>query len=752
MQDSDEGNRGGHNRAGRRAQDGLLSKGLAVLGRMLEAERDRWILWVPVLFAAGIISYFALVDEPQARVALALLLGALGLSLSVRNARLGLCIGGAALAFASGFAIAKFRTETVRAPVLSQELRYTEVSGFIEVHELRDKGRARITLRVLALGDLKPDEIPYRVRVSMPRKYAADARIGEAVTLRATLQPPPEPVEPDGFDFARRAWFDRLGGTGYSTSKVTPLAGAPAPPWDLAVWSYVDALRMTINGRIRASLPGDTGEIAVALITGQRGGIPKNINEAMRDSGLTHILSISGLHMVIMAGTVFWLVRALLALVPGLSLRYPIKKWAAIFALAAATFYLALSGAAVSTVRSWIMISIVLIAVLLDRPAITMRNVALAALAILVVAPESLFEPSFEMSFAAVVGLVALYEWLSKRKGRGLGLRDASPLWRGVFWGGAFIASVAATTLVAGTAIAPFALYHFNRMTHYGLVANLIAAPLVSLLIMPMAVLSLAAMPLGLEFWPLQAMGAGIDLMVATGEWVASWPGAVSILPQISGLALVLIVLGGLWLCLWQTQARAFGLVIAACGLALAPQNQRPDVLVERNGDLAALRSTTGSLVFPPATAASYSADNWLLADGDERDAATATDESIFRCDSLGCIGVVKGKTVALIRHPGALEEDCRLADIVIAPFTISRTCRAARVIVDRRMLKAKGAHALYIEGLSIRTETVAAARGRRPWAPDRVIAKRPRFLPRPGGYRERGRRCRSRPGTGRRP
>ena len=376
----------------------------------------------------------------------------------------------------------------------------------------------------------------------------------------------------------------------------------------------------------------------------------------------------------------------------------------------------------------------------------------LAALAILVVAPESLFEPSFEMSFAAVVGLVALYEWLSKRKGRGLGLRDASPLWRGVFWGGAFIASVAATTLVAGTAIAPFALYHFNRMTHYGLVANLIAAPLVSLLIMPMAVLSLAAMPLGLEFWPLQAMGAGIDLMVATGEWVASWPGAVSILPQISGLALVLIVLGGLWLCLWQTQARAFGLVIAACGLALAPQNQRPDVLVERNGDLAALRSTSGNLVFPPATAASYSADNWLLADGDERDAATATDESIFRCDSLGCIGVVKGKTVALIRHPGALEEDCRLADIVIAPFTISRTCRATRVIVDRRMLKAKGAHALYIEGLSIRTETVAAARGRRPWAPDRVIAKRPRFLPRPDGYRERGRRCRSRPGPGRRP
>jgi competence protein ComEC len=556
----------------------------------------------------------------------------------------------------------------------------------------------------------------------MPAAYVGSVGIGEAVTLRATLQPPPEPIEPGGFDFARQAWFHRLGATGYATSKVTPLGEAPSPSWELAAWARVDLLRAAVNTRVRAALSGETGEIAVALITGERGGISKQMNEAMRDSGLAHILSISGLHMVIMAGTVYWLVRALLALLPGLALRYPIKKWAACSALVAASFYLALSGAAVPTIRSWIMMSIVLIAVMLDRPALTMRNVALAALAILIVAPESLFEPSFEMSFAAVIALVALYEWLSER-GR-LGLRDVSPLWAALQRGASLVGGAAATTLVAGTAIAPFALYHFHRMTHYGLIANLIAAPLVSLLVMPMALLSLIAMPFGLERWPLQAMGLGIDLMVASGQWVASWPGAVSVLPRISGVALVLIVLGGLWLCLWQTRARALGLVIAAAGLALAPQGQRPDVLIERTGDTAALRSTSGSLVFPPATAASYSADNWLLADGDERPAAAAIDEGVFRCDSLGCIGVVKGKTVALVRHSGALEEDCRLADIVIAPFTIGRRCRAARVIVDRRMLKADGAHALYIEGLSIRTETVAASRGHRPWVPDRAVLR----------------------------
>ncbi len=714
----------GEDRARARRPEGLLATAIRASAHALEAEQDRWFLWLPVLFAGGIIAYFALADEPDARVAAALLIGAIGLTLACRRAPLGLCLGGAALAFALGFAAAKLRTEMARAPVLAHELRSAQVTGFVESHELRDKGRARIMLRVLSLDALKPDERPYRVRVSMAARQISGIGIGDAISLKAMLQPPPEPIEPGGFDFGRQAWFARLGATGYATGKVEPLDDADAPPWDLGAWGKVDALRAKINARIAAALPGETGEIAAALITGERGGISEEVTQSMRDSGLAHILSISGLHMAIMAGTVFWLVRALLALVPALALRYPIKKWAAASALAAATFYLALSGAAVPTVRSWIMMSIVLIAVMLDRPALTMRNVALAALAILFVAPESLFDPSFEMSFAAVIALVALYEWLSGRERSGLG--DVNPVFRILHKGWSLLASAALTTLVAGTAIAPFAVYHFHRMTHYGLIANLIAAPLVSLLIMPMAVLSLIAMPFGLEAWPLQAMGFGIDLMVEAGRWVASWPGAVTILPRISGSALALIVLGGLWLCLWRTRARALGLVIGALGIALAPGGERPDILIEREGATAALRSGSGDLVFPPATAAGYSVDNWLLADGDDRDAAAAAvaGEGAFRCDLLGCIGAVKGKTVALIRHEGALEEDCRLADIVIAPFSVGKKCRAARVIVDRRVLKAAGAHALYIEGLSIRTETVAASRGHRPWAPDRTIVR----------------------------
>jgi len=692
---------------------GTLARAAGIAVRALEAEAERWFLWLPVLFAAGIVTYFALSTEPGPRVAVALLLAALGLLLTVRQIPVGLALGGACLAFALGFTTAQLRTEAVRAPVLASELRHVPVAGFIEKFETRRDKRNRFTLRVISVGDLAPDARPYRVRISTASKNVA-ARTGDAVTLRATLRPPPEPVEPGGFDFSRRAWFDRLGATGYATGRIEPLAAPPPPSWDISLWAAIDALRGSVNDRVRAVLPGETGAIAVALITGERGSIPQQVTEAMRDSGLAHVLAISGLHMVIMAGAVFWLARAMLALVPGLALRFAIKKWAAAIALLAAAFYLALSGAAVPTVRAWIMISIFLIAVMADRPAITMRNVALAALAILAVAPESLFEPSFEMSFAAVIGLVALYEWLAARRRQGL--FDVSPLWRSLRWAGALIFGAAITTLIAGTAVAPFAVYHFHRMTHFGLVANMIAAPLVSLLIMPMALLALLAMPFGLEAWPLYAMGYGIQLMVGAAQWVSSWPHAVSIVPRISGTALALIVLGGLWLCLWQTRMRALGLVIAAIGLALAPAVKRPDVLIEREGTTAALRATTGDLIFPPATAATYSVENWLLADGDDRDARALPEESAFRCDPLGCIGRVKGKTVALVRHVGALEEDCRTADIVIAPFTVGKRCRAARVIIDRRKLKEGGAHALYIEGLSIRTETVVEARGQRPW------------------------------------
>lgn len=400
---------GGSDGARAARRNGLVPAILTAAGRSLEAETDRWSLWIPVLFASGVLAYFALAHEPDPITALSLLIAALGVALTVRGSALGLALGGAALAFALGFADAKLRIEITRAPVLQKELRHVAVEGFVEAYGRREKGRVRITLRVTRLDALTPAETPYRVRVTMSAKVGT-TQTGDAVTVKATLRPPPEPVQPNGFDFGRAAWFDRLGGTGYANGKLEPSTITGLVPLDLRLWATIDQLRSSISSRIRAALPGERGEIAAALITGERAGISDEVNQAMRYSGLFHILSISGLHMVIMAGTVFWLVRAFLALFPALALTVPNRKWAAAVALAAALGYLLLSGASVPTVRSWVMMSIVLLAILLDRPALTMRNVALAALLIMVFEPETVFDPSFQMSFAAVIGLVALFE------------------------------------------------------------------------------------------------------------------------------------------------------------------------------------------------------------------------------------------------------------------------------------------------------------------------------------------------------
>ena len=705
----------------RRERQGWMSRAVSAVQDALEAESERWFVWLPVLFSCGILLYFSLPTEPDARVALALPLIALAIAVGARRATFGLVLGGALLALAAGFATAKIRTNSVSATVLEKELRFTELRGWIEALEGREGNRKRLTLRAIALGDLAPSAVPYRVRVTASSKAAAGLRTGDAVSLKATLQPPPEPVQPGAFDFGRTAWYDSLGGIGYATSRIERFTPSVSPPWTIWAWAQIDAVRDQVNERVRRALPGQTGEISVALITGERGGIPERVNQAMRDSGLAHILSISGLHMAIMAGTVFWLVRAALALFPSIALRYPIRKWAAATAILAALLYLGLSGAAVPTVRSWIMTSLVLLAVLLDRPALTMRNVALAALAILIVAPESLFDASFQMSFAAVVALIALYEWLGQRERSPIS--DVSLFWRTLRMGGLLFWGAALTTIIASFAVAPFALYHFHRVTHFGLLANLIATPLVTLLVMPMALLSLVAMPFGLEAWPLKAMGVGVDLMVATGEWVAGLPGAVTVLPAVSGNGLALVVLGCLWLCLGRTKLRAFGLVFILLGFVLAPAVSRPDILVEANGEALALRGADGTLMLAPASTGKYSVEKWLLADGDAREASTVGPGS-FRCDPLGCIGTVKGKTVALIRHPAALADDCRRADIVIVLFTVGERCRAA-IVLDRRRLKSGGAHALYVEEFSVRTETVAAARGMRPWVPARPASQR---------------------------
>ena len=588
-----------------------------------------------------------------------------------------------------------------------------DVYGFVELVEPRASKGQRLTIRVTALEKHEPHEWPYRVRVRTMTETAA-LEPGDAIRLKATLSPPPGPALPGDYDFARAAWFQGLGAVGYATAAPERMTSSVEPPLGLRVTAAVARLRQAIGRRVVEALPGQTGAIANALITGERGGISEAINQAFRDSGLFHILSISGLHMVIMAGAVFFSIRLILAAIPAIALRYPIKKWAAAGAMAGAFGYLMISGAAFATVRSYIMISIMFLAVMLDRPAVALRNVALAAVAILLVWPESQFDPGFQMSFAAVVALVAAYEWLRQREEERAAVTMRGSLRQVLLFFGGIVTS----TLIASLAVAPFGIYHFHNTQQFAILANLIAIPICNVIVMPAALASLVAMPFRLEAAPLRVMGWGIEAMVWCANWVAGLPGAVGRVPAIPTYAFVLVVVGGLWCALWGTRWRLIGLVPIVLGLMLAPTGRRPDVLIGRAGSIVAVRTDAGQLSALAGRGSNFELARWLEHDGDGRPPAEVAKASAFRCDGHGCTARVKGMLLAIANSPAALRDDCAAAAILVLKFPKPKGCIPPGPAIDTDGLSARGAHALRIDGGQIRIETVADTRGHRPWAP----------------------------------
>ncbi|HWE17318.1 MAG TPA: ComEC/Rec2 family competence protein [Hyphomicrobiaceae bacterium] len=689
---------------------------LAAVARQLEAEQERWFLWLPVLFGSGIALYFALPTEPPALVALMPAVAALGLHLARPRTGLVGLITSALLAATLGIAVAKLRTEWVRAPVLQGSLqsqtRPIDIYGHLELIEPRPGKGQRLTIRVTAMEKHEAHAWPARVRV-VTRAENKAVRPGDAVRLKATLNPPPGPSLPGDYDFARAAWFQSLGAVGYADAAAEIDTNARSPPIALRLAAAVARVRQAIGGRILAALPGETGAIANALVTGERGGISEATNQAFRDSGLFHILSISGLHMVIMAGAVFLSIRLGLAAIPAIALRYPIKKWAAAGAMLGAFCYLMISGAAFATVRSYVMISIMFLAVLLDRPAIALRNVALAALAILLLWPESLLDAGFQMSFAAVVALVSTYEWLRLRDAQRDGPARRGWLGRGLL----FLGGILTTTLVASLAVAPFGIYHFHNTQAFAMLANLLAIPICNLLVMPAALAALVAMPLGLEAVPLWVMGLGIEAMVWCAHTVSGLPGAVGRVPAIPTLAFALIVAGGLWCALWGMRWRLLGVVPIAAGLMLAPTGQRPDVLIGRGASLVAIRGPDGRLSAVAGRGSAYELARWLEHDGDGRPPTEAGKASAFRCDQQGCIAHVRGLRLAVSKSPAALRDDCTISAILVLTFPRPARCRPAGPVIDIDDLAARGAHALTVKHGKALVETVADARGDRPWA-----------------------------------
>ena len=687
---------------------------------VLEAERDRWLLWLPVGFGSGIAVYFLLPAEPPSWLGPVLLAPPCALAILARRHRALLLVLCALAVILAGFATAQLRIALVAAPVLAKKLGPATIAGQVIDAEPR-QGGGRIVVQHLQVPGLAEQHLPQRVRIKLTARDPAMPRPGQWVQLRAVLNPPPGPAAPGAFDFARQAYFKRLGGVGYAVGHLEPMMPPPAAAstanaglgeaWELW-WSD---LRLEVARRVLAVLPGERGAIAAALMTGERGAIPPAVVEAMRDSGLAHLLAISGLHMGLVAGLLFFGIRMLLAAFPPLALNYPIKKWAAVAAALGAFVYLFLVGATIPSQRAFLMVSAVLLAVLLDRSAITLRLVAWAAFAVLLMAPESLLSAGFQMSFAAVTALIAGYEvvtlrWIGQGQER-TAVRRLS----------LYLAGIALTSLIATAATAPFAIYHFNRFAWYGLAANMVAVPVTGFWIMPWALIAFILMPLGLESLALQPMGWGVGAVIAVAQAIADLPGAVEPVRAMPLLGLFLVVFGGLWLCLWQRPWRLAGLGLVAAGFLTIPLTQPPDILVSGDGKLLAVRDDQGRLWLSSLKAQRFTAKSWLRRAGLREglawpDGATAADGPLA-CDSLGCIVTTGGHTVALARKVAALEEDCAAADIVISLEPVPRrSCGTPAVVLDRFDLWRYGAHALWISGSDLRIESVAASRGRRPW------------------------------------
>jgi len=685
----------------------------AAISAALAREEERWFAWSVVAFGTGIAVYFALGSEPGLAVAVTAMLAGL-MALMVRR-RTPAIIASFILLFAGssalGFADAVSRTRIVAAPVILRDTAPVRITGRVEDVDIRAPDRARIILSVssIAGGGTKPDYV--RLTVSGGRAIAA-SQPGAVISALSVLRPPPEPALPHGYDFARWAWFQSIGGVGfvYGTPRVIR---APPPSVMDRINSLLDDLRLSMTDRIERAIPGPDGSIAAALITGERGEIDPDDNQAYRDSGLAHVLSISGVHLALAGLGVFWVLRALLALWPRVALTQPIKKWAAIGALLGSTFYLAISGGGSPADRSFLMLSMMLVGVLLDRPALSMRSVAMAALAILIFQPEDVIDPSFQMSFGAVVGLIALAEWQSARSAPVV--QPAGRIGRAWHKARHYVLGALLVSVVATLATTPMAIYHFDRAAAYSLVSNFFAEPVVAFVIMPAAAMAVVLMPIGAELVPLRIMGWGVHVMSAIAHWTASLPGATAMVRAWPASALAIMVFGGLWIALWRQNWRWLGLAPIAAAVLIIVVSRPPDLLIARDVQSAAIRGPDGGLVIIGARPDNYTASQWLIRDGDRRDLATARAAS--RCDVFGCAGSGgQGRIVAIPAAVSALPDDCIRARIVISTISLHGNCQGPELLVDRSDTLKSGAMSVTFYGANKVIDTVAAGRGDRPW------------------------------------
>ncbi|HET9810941.1 MAG TPA: ComEC/Rec2 family competence protein [Sphingomicrobium sp.] len=679
----------------------------------LERERAQLPPWAVVGFGGGIAAWFALGTHSQWLAFIALCGGASIAGFTVRGGRLERAIGWFFLALALGCAFVWARSWLVAASRLDRPTVARFEARVERVESLVTKGDYRLTL-----APTDP-ELPIRVRVSTPIEDSPRGlSAGAQVKLRARMVPPPPMVFPGSYDFARAAWFKRIGGVGRAIGPVEVLEPGPG--------RGLDPVRDRLGRHIRDALPGASGGIATALATGDQNAVGADDAEAMRRSGLTHLLSVSGLHIAAVIGAAMLLTLKLLALSERLALRFNLVLVAAAVGAIAGIAYTLLTGAQVPTVRSCIVALLVLAGIALGRDALSMRLLAVAALVILLIQPESLAGASFQLSFAAVTAIIALHSagWARRLFMR----RDEGPIAR---FGRAILAMLA-TGLAVEIALIPLALYHFHKAGLYGIGANLVAIPLTTFVIMPLeaGALLLDLAGVGAPLWYLA--GRAIDFLLWIARTVGDSSGAVATLASMPPWAFAVMIAGGLWFCLWNGRIRLLGLVPIAVGAIVAAFSPVPNLLVTGDGKHLAVVAADGTPRLLRTRSGDFIRDVIAESAGFDGDPLALESARFAACSHDACIAEIAGSgrswRLLATRSTAWLEWDdlvsaCAQADIVVSDRWLPSGCTPRWLKLDRHSLEATGGVALYL-GDPARAETVAGRVREHPWATATTSAK----------------------------
>jgi competence protein ComEC len=666
----------------------------------VEAERGRFILFLPVAMAAAILVYFDLPAEPPLWLAAALPAAAGAALAAVWRWPPARFAAALLLAAALGFGRAEWRTAAA-PPLIAVPYGAPLVTGAIVAVDLLPVGR-RVTLAAASLNGAAP--LPRTLRIRLRNDDPAPLTVGQTVSLRAKLFRPDRPAYPGAWDFGRDAYFQGLGASGFALGDVTVTAPAPPDAWA----DGTRHLREAIAARILATLPVATGSIAVTLLTGFEQVIPPPERQDFITAGLAHILAVAGLHVGIVMGLVFAATRFLLTRSERLTLRLNVKAVAAVAALAGGAAYAALTGAHLPILRSLAMASLVTIGVLAGRRAISLRGLALAATLIMLATPEAVVGTSFQMSFAAVAALIAGYEaagdFFARFHRGGVPARLAG-----------HVIALGFTSLLAGGASMPFAAYQFQQVQPYWILANLIAVPLSALWIMPFGLAALALMPFGLAAFALLPMGWGIAVIVWLTVRISAWPDALLRIAPMPDAAILWFAAGLAWLCLLRSKLRIAGLAPMLLGAGLYASARPPDVLIAPDARLIAIRSPPQILLLREPRAESYTLAAWgpVWRGARLRRLDPADPPAGVACDSDGC--TLASVYIALAQP----QAGCPAAALVVSPVPLRGACDASgRVVIDRFSVWRDGAIAIWLGPDGAKTLSDRRVQGSRPWVP----------------------------------